>query len=91
MALSLISTIIGGLFYGFSLEAIMLGQWGTSYDTRHLFIGVLPFWGPGNWFIPVIFGSIVIMPLIYKGFSGSTFRAITSLVICIIIEITLQF
>ena len=88
--LYIISSIIGGIFYGASLQEIMTGQWGTSYDTRHLFVGILPFWGPGNWFIPVIFGSIIIMPLIYKGFSGSTFRAVVSLAICFLIEISLQ-
>jgi len=55
-----------------------------------LFIGILPFWGPGNWFIPVIFGSVLIIPLIYKGFSGSIFRAIVSLIICFLIEFSLQ-
>ena len=90
MVLYLISSIIGVIIYGPSLQDITFGQWGTHYDTRHLFIGILPFWGPGNWFIPVIFGSIVIMPLIYKGFSGSTFRAIISLVICFLVEFSLQ-
>lgn len=90
LVLYFISTIIGVIFYGPSLQDITLGQWGTHYDTRHLFIGILPFWGPGNWFIPVIFGSIVIMPLIYKGFSGSTLRAIGSLIICFLIEFSLQ-
>ena len=88
--LYIISSIIGGIFYGASLQEIMFGQWGTSWDARHLFMGILPFWGPGNWFIPVIFGSIIVMPLIYKGFSGSTFRATISLIICFLIEFTLQ-
>ncbi len=88
--LYIISTIIGGIFYGTSSHDIMLGQWGTHWDVRHLFIGILPFWGPGNWFIPVIFGSIFIMPLLYKGFSGSTLKAIASLFICFLIEISLQ-
>ncbi|MHA1457395.1 MAG: acyltransferase family protein [Promethearchaeota archaeon] len=90
IVLYFISSIIGGIFYGASLQDIITGQWGTSYDTRHLFVGILPFWGPGNWFIPVIFGSIIIMPLLYKGFSGSTFRATVSLIICFLIEFSLQ-
>ncbi|MHA1457374.1 MAG: acyltransferase family protein [Promethearchaeota archaeon] len=90
LILYFISSIIGGIIYGASLQEIIAGQWGTSHDARHLLVGILPFWGPGNWFIPVIFGSIIVMPLIYKGFSGSTFRAVTSLVICFLIEFSLQ-
>lgn len=88
--LYLVSTIIGGLIYGFSINLIQAGQWGTNYNDLHLLIGILPFWGPGNWFIPVIFGSIIILPGIYKGFSGSTYKAIYTLILTFIVELIVQ-
>ncbi|MFX1263170.1 MAG: acyltransferase family protein [Promethearchaeota archaeon] len=33
-----------------------------------IFLGILPFWGPGNWFIPVIFTSVFFLPLIFWSF-----------------------
>ena len=88
--LYIVSTAIGSMIYGPSIDLIEAGQWGTRYDERHLIIGILPFWGPGNWFIPVIFGAIIILPLVYKGFSGSTTKAIIALIACYIIEIIAQ-
>ena len=88
--LYLISTIIGGLFYGFSIDLIQAGQWGTDYNDLHLLIGILPFWGPGNWFIPIIFGSIIILPGLYKGFSGPQYKAIYTLIVTFIVELIIQ-
>ena len=88
--LYLVSTNIGGLIYGYSIDLIQAGQWGTNYDDLHIFLGILPFWGPGNWFIPVIFGAIIILPGLYKGFSGSQFKAIYTLIITFIIELIVQ-
>jgi len=85
-----VSTIIGGFIYGFSINLIQAGQWGTNYNDLHLLIGILPFWGPGNWFIPVIFGSIIILPGIYKGFSGATYKAIYTLILTFIVELIVQ-
>jgi hypothetical protein len=90
LILYLVSTIIGGLFYGFSIDLIQAGQWGIHYDEIHLLIGILPFWGPGNWFIPVIFGAIIILPGLYKGFSESRSKAIYTLISCFVIEIIVQ-
>ncbi|TFG28058.1 MAG: acyltransferase [Promethearchaeota archaeon] len=85
-----ISTIIGGLIYGFSIDSIQAGQWGTNYNDLHLLIGILPFWGPGNWFIPIIFGSIIILPGLYKGFSGPRYKAIYTLIVTFIVELIVQ-
>jgi hypothetical protein len=56
-------------------------------DERHLYWGITPFWGPGVWFIPFLFQTILIMPIIYKGFSGKTIWALLTLVLCITINI----
>ena len=88
--LYIISTNIGALFYGPDIDLIKAGQWGTSYDDRHLFIGILPFWGPGNWFIPVIFSFIILAPWLYKGFSEKKWKAITTLLICYVVELIIQ-
>ncbi|MFX0006506.1 MAG: acyltransferase family protein [Promethearchaeota archaeon] len=91
--LYIVSTITGLIRYNFDLEAMWYGQhydivhgyW--RWDVAHLLIGILPFYGPGNWFIPVIFWSILIMPLLYKGFSGKLKWSIISLCLCYIIEL----
>ena len=90
LMLYLVSTVIGGLFYGFSIDLIQAGQWGIHFNEIHLLIGIIPFWGPGNWFIPVIFGAIIILPGLYKWFSESRSKAIYTLIICFIIEIIVQ-
>jgi hypothetical protein len=94
LILYLVSTIIGGFFYGFSINQIEAGQWvtqgGLRFNALNLLLGILPFWGPGNWFIPVIFGAIIILPGLYKGFSESRSRAIYTLIFCFIIEIIVQ-
>ena len=79
--------------YNFDLEAMWYGQhynivfgyW--RWDVAHLLIGILPFYGPGNWFLPVVFWSILLMPLLYKGFSGKLKWSIVSLCLCYIVEL----
>jgi len=55
-----------------------------------VFLGILQFWGPGNWFIPVLFLSILIMPLLYKGMSAKWGWRIFTLFICFLTEIVIQ-
>jgi peptidoglycan/LPS O-acetylase OafA/YrhL len=88
LLLYLISSIIGLAISGFDLGA--LTQFKGTWEIAHLFIGILPFWGPGNWFLPVIFWSILIMPLLYKGFSGELKWGILTLIMCFLVEILLQ-
>ena len=77
---------------GLSINGVdALNQYRPGWNFFHLFIGILPFWGPGNWFLPVIFWTILIMPLLYKGFSGKLLWRILSLVLCYAIELSLQF
>lgn len=82
-----VSTFIGLFMYGFDISAMYDGQYYPNHGIIHLFIGFLPFWGPGNWFLPLLFQSILIMPLIYKAF---TKKPILTLISCIIIEIIMQ-
>ncbi|MFX1409021.1 MAG: acyltransferase [Promethearchaeota archaeon] len=88
-----VSTFIGLFIYGFDLSAMYHGQYNTkipgkpNFGIINLFIGILPFWGPGNWFLPLIFQSILIMPLLYKAF---TMKPILTLILCFIIEFMMQ-
>ncbi len=86
--LYLFSTLIGLAINGFDLDA--LNQYQYRFDFAHLFIGIMPFYGPGNWFLPVIFWSILIMPLIYKGFSGKLKWRITTLILCYAVELSIH-
>jgi hypothetical protein len=81
---SLIGLSIGGIN---ALNQYQIKEW----HFIHFFIGILPFWGPGNWFLPVIFWTILIIPLLYKGFSGKLIWRILSLALCYIAEFSLQF
>jgi hypothetical protein len=77
---------------GLSINGInALSQYQPGWSFFHLFSGILPFWGPGNWFLPVIFWTILIMPLLYKGFSGKLIWRILSLVLCYFVELSIQF
>ncbi|MFW9946240.1 MAG: acyltransferase family protein [Candidatus Odinarchaeota archaeon] len=86
LILYLVSTLIGLIING--LDA--LTQFQPQWDYGQLFIGILPFWGPGNWFLPVLFASILLLPLLYKGFSGKMYWRIITLIICFTIEIAIQ-
>ncbi|KKL58155.1 hypothetical protein LCGC14_2228220 [marine sediment metagenome] len=84
----LLSTFIGLAINDFDTD--VLDQYQREWSFPHLFLGILPFWGPGNWFLPVIFWSILIMPLLYKGFSGKPKWRIITLILCFVIEIALH-
>jgi len=87
LILYVVSTFIGLFMYGFDFIAMYDGQFYPEHGIINLFIGILPFWGPGNWFLPVIFQSILIMPLLYKGFSK---KPVLTLVLTFIVEIAMQ-
>jgi hypothetical protein len=82
-----VSTFIGLFMYGFDFEAMYNGQFYPNHGIINLIMGILPFWGPGNWFLPVIFQSILIMPLLYKAF---TKNPLVTLRLTFIIEIAMQ-
>ena len=68
-------SILLGLYYGY------LGM------NEYLLLGFLPFWGPGNWFIPMLFGSIVVFPLVYWAYKK---QAILTMILCFLSEVALQ-
>ncbi len=48
------------------MVSIILGiEFGYINTNEYLLLGFLPFWGPGNWFIPLLFGTIVVFPIVY--------------------------
>ncbi|TFG17409.1 MAG: acyltransferase [Promethearchaeota archaeon] len=76
----IVSTSIGFLIYGSYFPETFYENWFLEYIIfqRSLLEG------PGNWFIPVLFQSILIMPLLYYLF---TKKPVLSLIMCFIIEI----
>jgi len=97
--LYLISSIFGLIYYEFNPEAMVTSQLSYLHPDGYirwrfgkinLMMLILPFWGPGNWFIPVLFSSILIMPILYKGFSSTPFWRIFTLIMCFAIEIAMQ-
>ena len=81
------STFIGLFMYRFDFIAMYNTQFYPSHGVVNLFIFILPFWGPGNWFIPVLFQSVLIVPLIYWGFSK---KPVVSLILTFAVEIIMQ-
>ncbi len=66
--------------YVFHPEILGVG----SYDNRgFLYLGFTLFWGPGMWFIPVLFGSILVFPLLYFCFKE---YPILTFIFCFLIE-----
>jgi hypothetical protein len=82
-----VSTFIGLLIFNFDISAMYHYQYYPNHGFMNLFIGILPFWGPGNWFIPVLFQSILILPILYKLFTKKPILALFS---CFVIEFTMQ-
>ncbi len=70
-----IGSILMGLYFGF-----------LSFN-EYTILGFIPFWGPGNWFIPLLFGFIVVAPLVYWIFKK---QPILTMLLCFMSEIILQ-
>ncbi|MFX0040713.1 MAG: acyltransferase family protein [Promethearchaeota archaeon] len=87
LVLYVASTFIGLFMYGFDLTAMWWGQYYPEHGFIHLFIGYLLFWGPGNWFLPVLFQSIIIIPFLYVLFRK---KPVLTLILCFVIEVALQ-
>ncbi len=87
LVLYAVSTFIGLFMYGFDITAMWNGQYYPNHGFIHLFLGFLPFWGPGNWFLPLLFQSILIFPLLYWAF---TKKPVITLILCFVVEIALQ-
>jgi peptidoglycan/LPS O-acetylase OafA/YrhL len=81
------STFIGLFMYGFDFIAMYDNQYSPNHGIINLFVGIMPFWGPGNWFIPVLLQSILVVPLLYWGL---TKKPVITLILTFVIEIILQ-
>ena len=51
---------------------------------------MLPVWGPGNWFIPMMFLLILFFPLLYKAFTAAPWTSWVMLFGCFVIEAAYQ-
>jgi len=76
----IVSTSIGFIIYGANFPDTFSENWFLDYIVFQKSL----LEGPGNWFIPIIFQSIILLPLMYKSFSK---WPIASLILCFIIEI----
>jgi hypothetical protein len=47
------------------METILVEQFDFRWDRAFLYYLILPFYGPGNWFIPIIFQAMILLPLLY--------------------------
>ncbi len=71
------------------LASIGLGLAFGHIDTsEYIILGYLPFWGPGNWFIPVLLSSILVFPMIYWLFDRLPKLTIA---LCFISELIMQY
>lgn len=87
LVLYIVSTIVGLFIYNFNFTELLNRQYYPHFGPLNLYTGIFLFWGPGSWFIPVILQSILIIPLIYRGF---TKKPILTLILCFVIEIVMQ-
>lgn len=73
------------LYMGSIVLGVTVGYIDTS---EYLLLGYLPFWGPGNWFIPLLFGSIVVFPIVYWLFDR---LPLVTVGLCFLSEFILQY
>jgi peptidoglycan/LPS O-acetylase OafA/YrhL len=70
------------------MGSILVGLYtGTLNFDEYTLLGVLPFWGPGNWFIALLFGSIIVFPFVYWLFER---QPTLTLILCFLAEIVMQ-
>lgn len=70
------------------MGSILVGMYtGLLTFNEYTLLGTLPFWGPGNWFIALLFGSIVIFPFVYWLFKK---QPMLTVVLCFLGEIMMQ-
>ncbi len=58
-------TLLGVYFFYDGLEELLQEQFYPHWAPSHLFILAIPFTGPGDWFIIVLFQTIIILPFLY--------------------------
>lgn len=79
----IVSTTVGFIIYGASFPETFAENWILEYIIFQKSL----LEGPGNWFIPVLFQSIILVPLLYKLFSK---KPILTLVSCFVIEVCMH-
>ncbi len=79
----IISTIIGFIIYGAYFPETLNENWFLEYIVFQKSL----LEGPGNWFIPVLIQSILLLPLLYYLFSK---KPILTLILCFLIEICMH-
>ncbi|RLI67075.1 MAG: hypothetical protein DRO88_00165 [Promethearchaeia archaeon] len=62
--LFIVSTIFGLIYYS-NFTNLLEIQFYPHWPQEMLWNFILPFYGPGNWFIPVLFQAMLILPLLY--------------------------
>ncbi|MHA1511813.1 MAG: acyltransferase family protein, partial [Promethearchaeota archaeon] len=68
--LYIFSTIFGLFRYG-NFESLLQNQFDGHWGRALLWYFILPFYGPGNWFIPILFQSVIVLPFLYWGYKKS--------------------
>ena len=81
--LYIVSTTVGFIIYEENFTDTFRENWFLEYIVYQKTL----FEGPGNWFIPVLFQSIFLLPLMYKAFS---IVPRLSLILCFIVEISMH-
>ena len=79
----LVSTTFGFIIYGSIFPENFSENWFLEYIVFQKSL----LQGPGNWFIPVLFQSILMIPLLYWFF---TKRPVVTLILCFIIEFSMH-
>ena len=79
----IVSTSIGFILFGANFPDTFSENWFLEYIIYQKSL----LEGPGNWFIPIVFQSILVLPLLYKLFSK---LPKVTLILCFIIEICMH-
>ncbi len=70
------------------MGSMLIGLYtGLLRFSEYTLLGFLPFWGPGNWFIALLFGSIVVFPFVYWLFEK---QPVATLILCFLGEIVME-
>ena len=58
-----ITTLIGLCLFQWNFEALLTYQFNTMWKPQHIYLGLPPFAGPGDWFLPLLIQSVFLLPL----------------------------
>ncbi len=79
--------IDAGIYFFINLNSIPTIHTFFYDEPEYMFIGYTPFWGPGMWFMPVIFWTILLFPLLYYFFKK---HPILTFIGCFLVEISFR-